>query len=78
MRSESCPSHRPYLHSPTYTGRFGRTADAGEDWPVVPDRDRVSRLLVRAAWAARHLSQGGVDGRLDFLHNQFVTTMITV
>lgn len=45
-----------------FTGRFGWTVDAGEDWSVVPDWDRVSRLLVRSARTARHLSQGGVDG----------------
>lgn len=60
-----------------FTGRFGRTTDAGEDWSMVPDRDCVGRLLVCTTRSAGHLSQGGVDGRLDILHNQFVATIIT-
>lgn len=39
---------------------------------MVPDRHRFGRLFVRTARTTRHLSPGGVDGRLDILHNQLV------
>lgn len=58
-----------------YTGRFGRTADVGEDGPVVSDRHRVCRLLVRATRSTGNLSQGTVDGRLDIVRDQFGATI---